>query len=134
MVEFHGKTSGLVGRFVFPKMIFSEVDFNFDLIFGVLYELLMQKKIDNLVQLRHPSLVSLVGYCTEEYSMMLVYEFMPHGHLSDHLFTSNFSFWMNIPSMFFRCNSPMILFCGNLHSSIPIITLGEENQDRYRYC
>ncbi|XP_047950361.1 probable serine/threonine-protein kinase PBL3 [Salvia hispanica] len=48
------------------------------------------KKIDNLVQLRHPSLVSFIGYCTEEYNMMLVYEFMPHGRLSDHLFTTQY--------------------------------------------
>ncbi|XP_057771299.1 probable serine/threonine-protein kinase PBL3 [Salvia miltiorrhiza] len=46
------------------------------------------KKIDYLVQLRHPKLVNLVGYCTEEDNMMLVYEFMPNGSLSDHLFTT----------------------------------------------
>ncbi|XP_047982321.1 probable serine/threonine-protein kinase PBL10 isoform X2 [Salvia hispanica] len=48
------------------------------------------KKIDNLVQLCHPCLVSFVGYYTEEHNMMLVYEFMPHGRLSDHLFTTRY--------------------------------------------
>ncbi|XP_047952060.1 probable serine/threonine-protein kinase PBL10 [Salvia hispanica] len=46
------------------------------------------KKIDYLVQLSHPNLVSFVGYCTEENSMMLVFEFMPNGSLRDHLFTN----------------------------------------------
>ncbi|KAL1531505.1 non-specific serine/threonine protein kinase [Salvia divinorum] len=49
------------------------------------------KKIDYLVQLSHPNLVSFVGYCTEENSMMLVFEFMPNGSLRDHLFTTRYA-------------------------------------------
>ncbi|XP_042389118.1 probable serine/threonine-protein kinase PBL7 [Zingiber officinale] len=39
-----------------------------------------------LVVLRHPNLVSLVGYCAEGGERLLVYEYMPKGSLEDHLF------------------------------------------------
>jgi serine/threonine protein kinase len=39
----------------------------------------------------HPNLVKLVGYCAEDdergIQLLLVYEFMPHGSLADHLST-----------------------------------------------
>ncbi|PIA39153.1 hypothetical protein AQUCO_02700375v1 [Aquilegia coerulea] len=34
----------------------------------------------------HPNLVRLVGYCTEDEHRILVYEFVPHKSLEDHLF------------------------------------------------
>lgn len=40
-----------------------------------------------LVVLRHPNLVSLVGYCAEGGERLLVYEYMPKGSLEDHLFS-----------------------------------------------
>ncbi|URE41848.1 serine threonine-protein kinase [Musa troglodytarum] len=39
-----------------------------------------------LTVLRHPNLVSLIGYCAEGDERLLVYEFMPKGSLEDHLF------------------------------------------------
>ncbi|CAN6289171.1 unnamed protein product [Urochloa humidicola] len=39
-----------------------------------------------LGQLRHPNLVKLVGYCSEEEHRLLVYEYMPKGSLENHLF------------------------------------------------
>lgn len=45
------------------------------------------KKINYLVQFHHPCLVDLVGYCMEEDSTILVYEFIEGGSLYDHLFT-----------------------------------------------
>ena len=41
-----------------------------------------------LGQLRHPNLVKLVGYCSEEEHRLLVYEYMPKGSLENHLFKS----------------------------------------------
>jgi len=35
--------------------------------------------------LKHPHLVTLIGYCADADHRMLVYEFMPHGSLEDHL-------------------------------------------------
>lgn len=35
--------------------------------------------------LRHPNLVSLIGYCAEGEQRLLVYEYMPLGSLADHL-------------------------------------------------
>ncbi|XP_020599535.1 probable serine/threonine-protein kinase PBL21 isoform X2 [Phalaenopsis equestris] len=39
-----------------------------------------------LMMLHHPNLVGLIGYCAEKSERLLVYEYMPHGSLEDHLF------------------------------------------------
>ncbi|CAL0308145.1 unnamed protein product [Lupinus luteus] len=39
----------------------------------------------------HPNLVKLRGYCIEDDQRLLVYEFMPHGSLENHLFKTNLS-------------------------------------------
>ncbi|XP_026401838.1 probable serine/threonine-protein kinase PBL15 isoform X2 [Papaver somniferum] len=39
-----------------------------------------------LGQLRHPHLVKLIGYCSEDEERLLVYEFMPLGSVENHLF------------------------------------------------
>ena len=39
-----------------------------------------------LCQLSHPNLVPLIGYCMDEPEMILVYEFMVNGTLSEHLY------------------------------------------------
>ncbi|WOL09750.1 serine/threonine-protein kinase CDL1-like [Canna indica] len=39
-----------------------------------------------LTVLRHPNLVSLIGYCAEGDERLLAYEYMPKGSLEDHLF------------------------------------------------
>ncbi|KAL0920646.1 hypothetical protein M5K25_009794 [Dendrobium thyrsiflorum] len=40
-----------------------------------------------LMMLHHPNLVGLIGYCAEGSERLLVYEYMPHGSLEDHLFS-----------------------------------------------
>ncbi|KAL7120117.1 hypothetical protein ACP275_02G103600 [Erythranthe tilingii] len=44
------------------------------------------KEVNYLGYLRHPNLVKLLGYCSEEDNMVLVYEFVPNGSLDNHLF------------------------------------------------
>lgn len=39
-----------------------------------------------LIVLRHPNLVSLIGYCADGDERLLIYEYMPKGSLEDRLF------------------------------------------------
>ncbi|XP_010540092.1 PREDICTED: putative receptor-like protein kinase At1g72540 [Tarenaya hassleriana] len=59
--------------------------FTFLFLFFV-WTLNLQAEVIILGQLKHPHLVNLIGYCSEDEHMLLVYEFMERGNLEDHLF------------------------------------------------
>lgn len=44
-----------------------------------------EAELEILCKIRHCNLVNLLGYCAEMGERLLVYEFMPHGTLHDHL-------------------------------------------------
>ncbi|XP_050270505.1 receptor-like protein kinase FERONIA isoform X6 [Quercus robur] len=48
-----------------------------------------QTEVEMLSKLRHPNLVSLIGYCDDERVMIIVYELMAHGALHDHLYNTD---------------------------------------------
>ncbi|CAA6660073.1 unnamed protein product [Spirodela intermedia] len=48
------------------------------------------QKVQKLSSIRHRNIVSLLGYCQESNLQMLIYEYIPNGSISSHLFgTSN---------------------------------------------
>ncbi|XP_023736049.1 uncharacterized protein LOC111883956 [Lactuca sativa] len=48
-----------------------------------------QAEVQLVSMLRHPNIVCLIGYCTDDKEMILVYEYMSNGSLEEHLHKHN---------------------------------------------
>ncbi|XP_071740528.1 probable receptor-like protein kinase At4g39110 [Rutidosis leptorrhynchoides] len=48
-------------------------------------EIMFRYEIDRLSPFHHRNIISLLGYCEEEYEKILVYELLPNGSLYDYL-------------------------------------------------
>lgn len=46
----------------------------------------LQRELECIINLKHPNILTLVGSCIHEDELLLVYDFMPKGNLSDLLF------------------------------------------------
>ncbi|XP_061344227.1 receptor-like protein kinase ANXUR2 isoform X2 [Gastrolobium bilobum] len=44
-----------------------------------------KKEVELLCQLRHPNMVSLIGFCNDKHEKIIVYEYMLNGSFHDHL-------------------------------------------------
>ncbi|RDX77506.1 Receptor-like protein kinase ANXUR2, partial [Mucuna pruriens] len=53
--------------------------------FNVKHSALFKKEIELLCQIRHPNIVSLIGFCNNEKEKIIVYEYMSNGSLDGHL-------------------------------------------------
>lgn len=53
------------------------------------YILSCAEQVNCLSVISHRNLVSLIGYCQEGGLQMLVFEYLPNGSLSDHLYGKN---------------------------------------------
>ncbi|XP_076900763.1 putative serine/threonine-protein kinase PBL22 [Bidens hawaiensis] len=46
-----------------------------------------EMKMESLEEFNDPNVVKILGYCVEEYSVLIIYEFMHQGNLKDYLFS-----------------------------------------------
>ncbi|KDP27269.1 hypothetical protein JCGZ_19968 [Jatropha curcas] len=83
---------GICSRFTTEEIRNATNNFDRDLLigdggFGTAFEGSKEfwTKIEMLLKLRHPHLLSLIGYCNDQRLMVLVYEYVAHGNLRDHL-------------------------------------------------
>ncbi|KAF7130481.1 hypothetical protein RHSIM_Rhsim10G0053000 [Rhododendron simsii] len=79
-------SEGLCHRFSLSEVLWMTNNFDDELVIGSGGFDEFRTEIEMLSNLRHTHLVSLIGYYDERKEMILVYEYMVHGTLADHLY------------------------------------------------
>lgn len=77
-------------------------DYSYDYVFivyGLMYSDCISYQVRYLSSIQHRNLVTLLGYCQERDQQILVYEYIPNGSVSVHLYGSHLSTQTSVSSL-----------------------------------
>lgn len=91
-------------------------DYSYDYVFivyGLMYSDCISYQVRYLSSIQHRNLVTLLGYCQERDQQILVYEYIPNGSVSVHLYGSHLSTQTSVSSL-----SSLYFLFTNIYSQI----------------
>lgn len=73
-------------------------------------------EVELLTNINHRNIIKLIGYCTEDQAMILVYEYMPNGSLDKYIY--GMLIFINISITSSLRNRLSLYILANLYSSL----------------